>query len=179
MPISVTRWLDYLLNIWPFTTLKNSSITKTFAKVGTNFCLILMNLKIIKYYIFCQSGEISPNLVTLNCQSMYAIIAAAKNVKVGITLLCQKLLLLLFQSKCTYAIRTVFYNEKPITQLKGHYKTWLKWSVNYNYKIISVEGNLVLGKARHFGIRPKLTFIFEKRVGLAQDRCKVYRWIKI
>ena len=78
------------------------------------------------YYIFCQSGEISPNLVTLICQSMYAIIAAAKNVKVGITLLCQKLLLLLFQSKCTYAIRTVFYNEKPITQLKGHYKTWLK-----------------------------------------------------
>ena len=40
---SVTRWLYYLFNVWPFRPMKNCQ-------------------RILK---FCQSGRISPNLVTL------------------------------------------------------------------------------------------------------------------
>ena len=58
---SVTRWQDYLFNIWPFKT------KKKFAKVDSKFCPIKsqVTLKLSTTFITCQSGEISPNLVTL------------------------------------------------------------------------------------------------------------------
>ena len=34
---SETRWLDYLINIWPFPTMQICTITKIFPKVGPNF----------------------------------------------------------------------------------------------------------------------------------------------
>ena len=37
---SVTRWLDYLFNIWPFTTMNVCLIAKVFPKVGSKFCQI-------------------------------------------------------------------------------------------------------------------------------------------
>ena len=38
---SVTRWLNYLFNIWPFRTMKNWPIVKIFVKVGSQFGHIL------------------------------------------------------------------------------------------------------------------------------------------
>ena len=64
---SVTRWLDYFptfghLQQWTFAQLCNK-----FAKVGSTFCRIRNKpLKICqRLFQFCQSGKISPNLVTL------------------------------------------------------------------------------------------------------------------
>ena len=64
---SVTRWLDYFFNFWPFTTMKVCHFDEMFVEVGRlQFCQILNKpskdcQKVLK---FCQSGEISPNLVT-------------------------------------------------------------------------------------------------------------------
>ena len=38
LTISVTKWLDYLSNIWPITAMKICPIAYFFAKVGSNFC---------------------------------------------------------------------------------------------------------------------------------------------
>ena len=35
---SVTKWLDYLLNIWPYTTIKFVQQHYKFAKVDLKFC---------------------------------------------------------------------------------------------------------------------------------------------
>lgn len=35
---TVTRWLDYLVNIGPFTTMKKFPNSRLFSKVGSNFC---------------------------------------------------------------------------------------------------------------------------------------------
>ena len=40
---SVTRWLNYLFNIWPSRTMKICPIVKIFAKVGSQFGQILNN----------------------------------------------------------------------------------------------------------------------------------------
>ena len=66
---SVTRWLDYLFNIWPFTTI--CPTTKR-AKVGSNlsnnkksqsrFKFVLNSWKppkIAQNVIFCQSGKVA------------------------------------------------------------------------------------------------------------------------
>ena len=64
---SVTRWLNYLFNIWPFRTMKMCPIVKTFAKVGSQFCQILNIFSIdgqILFYIlfkwqnFTKSGHV-------------------------------------------------------------------------------------------------------------------------
>ena len=62
--ISVTRWMDYSFNIWPFTTNKMFLLAYNFAK---EVCPILNDFteKLPKALKVCQSGEISPNLVTL------------------------------------------------------------------------------------------------------------------
>ena len=54
-------------NIWSFTTGKSWPKHDIFAKVGPKFCQSLNNpLTIWQIFInFCQSGEMSPNLVTL------------------------------------------------------------------------------------------------------------------
>ena len=65
--ISVTRWLDYLFKIWPFTTMKICPITsKTARKVDSKFCpIVLDSLKNCLRLKNCKSGEISPIVVTL------------------------------------------------------------------------------------------------------------------
>ena len=66
-PCSVTRWLDYFFNFRLFTTMKVCHFDEMFAKVGFQFCQILNKTSkdSQKVLNFCQSGEISPNLVTL------------------------------------------------------------------------------------------------------------------
>ena len=61
---SVTRWLDYFSNFWPK---KVCHFDEMFAKVGLQFCQILNKpYKDCQKVLNCrQSGEISPNLVTL------------------------------------------------------------------------------------------------------------------
>ena len=61
--LSVTRGLDYLLNIWLFTSVKINPIALKNCLSRLKICQLLQNwLRLWKY---CQSGEISPNLVTL------------------------------------------------------------------------------------------------------------------
>ena len=61
--ISVTRWLNYLFNIWPFTAMKVCTISK---KICQNIFKVQKNLKIAKDISkFAHSSKISPNLVTL------------------------------------------------------------------------------------------------------------------
>ena len=66
--ISVTRWLNYLFNICPFTNEKKlpNSIKCTLGRF--NIGQILNNQQEIaqRLQIVSPSGEISPNLVTLN-----------------------------------------------------------------------------------------------------------------
>ena len=67
LPTSVTRWLDFLYKIWPFVTKK---ICPVAYKIGQSRLKIVPILnKPSKSYQrhvrFHQSGEISPNLVTL------------------------------------------------------------------------------------------------------------------
>ena len=64
---SVTKWLNYLLNIGPLTAIKNCSIGKNIAKVCSRFYPKLNKTSKIceRLRIFCQSGEIWANLVTL------------------------------------------------------------------------------------------------------------------
>ena len=67
-PISVTGWLDYFNCIWPFTTKKIYPTAFHICYKGlTFFAKFLLNKhwKFAKDLKFCQSGEISPNLVTL------------------------------------------------------------------------------------------------------------------
>ena len=64
---SVTRWLDYF---WKFGYLQQEKVApkhNIFAKVGSKFCLTLNKPSTIwqRFIKFCQSGEISQNLVTL------------------------------------------------------------------------------------------------------------------
>ena len=66
-PISVTRWLNFVFSIWPFTTMKTFKKQIKFTKVSSKFCKIptepFQHGQIL--VTSCQSGEISPNLVTL------------------------------------------------------------------------------------------------------------------
>ena len=65
-PSSVTRCRVFF-NIWPFPSRKICSIAYKIAKIGHKCCQIL-NLpskNCQRLLRFCQSGEISPNLVTL------------------------------------------------------------------------------------------------------------------
>ena len=65
---SVTRWLDHLLNIWPFRTLKVCPIVKSICP-----CKFTILPK-YKYFLkkwsdfsnFTEAAKISPNLVTLS-----------------------------------------------------------------------------------------------------------------
>ena len=57
METSVTRWLDYLPKIWPFTRIKMCLIALKCGILFTIFCHILNKN--------CRMGGISPNLVTL------------------------------------------------------------------------------------------------------------------
>ena len=61
---SVTRWLDYLLILGHLQQWKFAQWHKRLTKVGSNFCHTL-NKPSHKLLIYCQNGEISPNLVTL------------------------------------------------------------------------------------------------------------------
>ena len=64
---SVTRWLYYLFNIWPLKRMKFAQKHKKLSKEGLIFGQIQYELAKIAKDLrrFCQSGEISPNLVTL------------------------------------------------------------------------------------------------------------------
>ena len=67
-PLSMTRWPQYLLNFWPFTTMKITPITKQFAQVVSNFWPKTKNRqRLLKW---CQSGEISPNVVPLHTPTL-------------------------------------------------------------------------------------------------------------
>ena len=56
----------FSFNIWLFTTIKNSPMTKIFPKLGSKVCQSLNEpLKFTQIYKKCQIGSISPNLVTL------------------------------------------------------------------------------------------------------------------
>ena len=64
---SVARWLEYLSKIWQFRARKfcPNSINN-FAKVGCTLSNTKYFFQISKDFLtFCQSGKISPNLVTL------------------------------------------------------------------------------------------------------------------
>ena len=62
---SVTRWADYLFNIWQFYT-ENLPISVKIAKIGSKFCQTLnKSSKKSKAFNILLKGEISPNLVTL------------------------------------------------------------------------------------------------------------------
>ena len=63
----VIRWPDYELNIWQLSTLKFSPIAFKIWKGRLMFCQILNkpSWNGERFLICCQSGEISPNLVTL------------------------------------------------------------------------------------------------------------------
>ena len=66
-PVSVTRWLlqfSLFVHLQPW---KIAQLYKKIAKVGNNFCQILnkLSLNCLRPFSFCQSGEISPKLVTL------------------------------------------------------------------------------------------------------------------
>ena len=50
----------YFFNFWPFKTMKNFQKHKNVVTVGLKFCQILNEA-----FKNCQSGEISPNLITL------------------------------------------------------------------------------------------------------------------
>ena len=73
----MTRWLYYLFIFCPFRTMRICHIVKRFAKWGSKFCSTLTKpskfcqraLKI------CQSGVISPNLVTLDFKVMIIAIS--------------------------------------------------------------------------------------------------------
>ena len=64
----MTRWPDYFFNIWPFSAMKIRPIKSQIAKEGAAFCQIRNNpFKNCQRLVnFCQSGKISPNLVTLD-----------------------------------------------------------------------------------------------------------------
>ena len=64
---SVTKWLKYLFNIWPFRTIKISPNCRFFAKVDLRFAQYKINAQTIwqRLWFFCQNDEISPNLVAL------------------------------------------------------------------------------------------------------------------
>ena len=55
---SVTRWLDYLYNIWPFRSMKFAQYHQHFTKVGTIFNQNLNepSKNCQRLLIFCQSG---------------------------------------------------------------------------------------------------------------------------
>ena len=57
---SVTRWLDCFLIFGPFTTIKIDPIAKLVVKVVSKYYHFAPT-----FLKFCQSGEISPNLVTM------------------------------------------------------------------------------------------------------------------
>ena len=63
----VTRWLHYLVSFWPITATKICPIAFKFTQITSKFCQILnepfQNGQ--SFLTVCQSGEISPNLVTL------------------------------------------------------------------------------------------------------------------
>ena len=65
--ISVTRWLDYLFHIWPFTKMKCCPIPFKFCQKGSKFCQILNEpfQNWYSFFVLCQSGEILPSLITL------------------------------------------------------------------------------------------------------------------
>ena len=65
--ISVTRWRNYFSDFWLFFTMKIWPMALKFPKVGSKVGQILKkHRKITKDFIkICQSGEISPSLVTL------------------------------------------------------------------------------------------------------------------
>ena len=68
---SLTRWLDYFLNVWPLTTMKSCEIGSTkIAKVGSKFWKLLN-----KSSKNCTSSEISENLVNLPMSNRYRIVA--------------------------------------------------------------------------------------------------------
>ena len=64
---SVTRWLNYLIIISPFITLKIRPITRIFPKLCLTYCWLLNGpLKDSQSCSkFCQIGEFLPNRVTL------------------------------------------------------------------------------------------------------------------
>ena len=65
--VTVTRLLDYLKNIWPIPTLKFAQWHLKYAQVSSKFYQKLIPLfqNGTSFLMFCQSVEISPNLVTL------------------------------------------------------------------------------------------------------------------
>ena len=65
---SVTRWLDFWFNIWQFRIIINDQYHKN-AKLESKFCQMVLALtleKLPKTIKICQTGEISPILVTLS-----------------------------------------------------------------------------------------------------------------
>ena len=67
-------WPDHLFNIWSFKTKKTSPIAYKFTKVDSKFCPI-KNQKTTKLTKTCQSGNISPKLVTLSPKKENAFLA--------------------------------------------------------------------------------------------------------
>ena len=77
---SVTRWLlqySLFVHLQPW---KIAQWYTKFAKVGNNFCQILNkpSLNCQRHFNFCQSGEISPNVVTLTTSPPAEQILASK-----------------------------------------------------------------------------------------------------
>ena len=67
LPHSVTRWLDYFFNIWTFTSMKVSGKGYNVCQSRLHILPNFNNPSLIAQRLLncCQSGEISPNLVTL------------------------------------------------------------------------------------------------------------------
>ena len=65
---SVTRWPDCVFNIWPFPTLKFAQKHTKSANASKKLCLkpIKPTIYCQRFLHICQSGGISPNLVTLS-----------------------------------------------------------------------------------------------------------------
>ena len=56
--VSVTRWLDNLFNVWPFTIMKCPQKQKIFAKAGSKCCQILNYQKVaLDFLIFDKMAK--------------------------------------------------------------------------------------------------------------------------
>ena len=97
MACSVTRWLEYFSIFGHLKECKFSQKHKIFAKVGSKFCQIV-NTAFKSYpntLKLCQSGKISPSLVTLLMNHPCVVAGFYDDIWMGPQILAHHLLLML------------------------------------------------------------------------------------
>ena len=116
--VSVTRWLDYLSIFDHSQQYKFAWEHKIFAREGSKFCQTLNKpfkncLRLLKFW---QSGEISPNLVTVNVE-MDSSIARIQ----------------VLGTQCSYSVvpwrgLTLTFGDGSIVTLES--SKWFQWCLN-------------------------------------------------